>query len=136
MLQHNRRTPELLKTELLKLTNRSPELLSPLEIIKEIMEEQNPWTSIDLYYKGVHVKKSIPQSIKVEDLKNTIDIYLDAGFKPSWNEDTNKTASQSVSNAPNSGVKDIMEGQSCDKCDAPMKLSKKGNWYCSAKCWL
>ena len=24
----------------------------------------------------------------------------------------------------------------CPKCGAPMKMSKKGNVYCSAKCWL
>src|SRR3990167_3615726 len=24
----------------------------------------------------------------------------------------------------------------CPKCNAPMKQSMKGNWYCSAKCWL
>lgn len=48
-----------------------------------------PWTSVDLYYKGVHIKKSIPSNIKVEKLKETIDMYLEAGFKPSWNTETN-----------------------------------------------
>lgn len=24
----------------------------------------------------------------------------------------------------------------CEKCGALMKQSQKGNWYCSAKCWL
>lgn len=110
--------------------------LSNTNFIKEPMEEKTPWTSMDLYYKGVHIKKSIPETIKVEDLKKTIDAYLDAGFKPSWNEDTNKTASQTSSSAPNSASKDIMEGQSCEKCGSKMLLSKKGNWYCSAKCWL
>lgn len=55
------------------------------------MEDKTPWTSIDLYYKGFHVKKSLPDNVKLEDLKKTIDTYKEAGFEPSWNEDTNKS---------------------------------------------
>ena len=62
--------------------------------IEEVMEElekteNSAWTSVDLYYKGVHIKKSIPANIKIEVLMETIDKYLEAGFKPSWNDKTN-----------------------------------------------
>jgi len=91
------------------------------------------WTSVDLYYKGVHVKKSVPSNIKIDLLKQTIDSYLEAGFKPSWNEDTNKAVqqiipAQTVQSATGLGV--------CPKCRASMAKSSKGNVYCSAKCWL
>ena len=59
------------------------------------MEDNTPWTSIDLYYKGVHIKKSLPENIKGKDLIKAIESYLDLGFKPSWNEDTNVKAKQS-----------------------------------------
>lgn len=61
--------------------------------MKEVMEPEN-WTSIDLYYKGVHVKKSISKSMKAEELIKTIDAYLDAGFLPSWNAETNGKVGQ------------------------------------------
>lgn len=33
--------------------------------------------------------------------------------------------------------KDVMAGQKCPKCGAKMTgPSAKGNYYCSAKCWL
>ena len=41
-----------------------------------------------------------------------------------------------VSVAPATGTPDAMAGQKCEKCGASMLLSKKGNWYCSEKCWL
>lgn len=93
------------------------------------MNDNTPWTSIDLYYKGVHVKKSIPDNIKAEKVIEVIDHYLSLGFKPSWNEDTNKAQTKKP-------YKDVMEGQKCEKCGADLILSKKGNWYCSEKCWL
>ena len=49
-----------------------------------------PWTSIDLYWKGVHVKKSMPEAINAKELAEVIDKYLKLGFTPSWNLDTAK----------------------------------------------
>jgi hypothetical protein len=85
------------------------------------------WTSVDLYYKGVHVKKSVPSNIKIDLLKQTIDSYLDAGFKPSWNEDTNKNVQ---------GILPVVDLGVCPKCGAKNAKSMKGTIYCSAKCWL
>lgn len=62
--------------------------------MKDSMGETQDWTSMDLYYKGVHVKKSISIAIKANALKDIIDIYLDAGFLPSWNAETNGKALQ------------------------------------------
>ena len=91
-----------------------------------LVREEPSWTSVDLYYKGVHVKKSVPEKMGIEVLKETIDKYLESGFKPSWNEDTNK-ATQTTT-PEDLGV--------CDKCGAKNLRSMKGKVYCSAKCWL
>jgi hypothetical protein len=90
-------------------------------------QKEPSWTSVDLYYKGVHIKKSVPDNIKIEILKKTIDEYLEAGFQPSWNQDTNK-AVQTVMPQTDLGV--------CTKCGAKNSLSKLGKVYCSARCWL
>jgi hypothetical protein len=105
------------------------------------MEENKDtsWTSIDLYYKGVHVKKSIAENIKTDALIKVIDTYLDAGFKPSWNEDTNKVAltpSETPQNAPQkatrpcshegcTGIQTLNSGIS-KKTGKPWKA-----WFCS-----
>lgn len=47
------------------------------------------WTSIDLYYKGFHVKKSIPENVKFEDVIKSIEKAIELGFEPSWNTETN-----------------------------------------------
>ena len=95
--------------------------------IDEILEQN--WTSIDLYYKGVHVKKSISKSMKPSELITAIDAYLAVGFLPSWNPETNKASVQ-----PTQTV--LTELGVCDKCGAKNALSKQGKIYCSAKCWL
>ena len=76
------------------------------------MENENtPWTSIDLYYKGVHVKKSLPENIKIEDLIKTIDTYLEAGFEASWNAETNKAHDPITKATEDQGKKYI-----CNEC--------------------
>lgn len=54
--------------------------------------ETSNWTTFDSYYKGYHVKRSFPQDMSVEDIMAKVEEMIDAGFSPSWNEDTNKTA--------------------------------------------
>ena len=93
------------------------------------MNDNTPWTSMDLYYKGVHIKKSIPDNLKAEKMIEVIDHYLELGFEPSWNKETNKD--QKPGPRP-----DAMEGKPCKDCGAPMALSMKGNMYCTKKCWL
>lgn len=96
------------------------------------MEETN-WTSFDLYYKGFHVKKSVPDNVKLSAIKKTIDKALDLGFEPSWNADTNKQATSSPQ------PKDV---PLCSIHQAPMSwktgVSKTTNkpyafWACSQK---
>ena len=53
-------------------------------------DENTNWTSIDLYYKGFHVKKSLSENVKVEELIKAIEVYIKAGFEPSWNSATSK----------------------------------------------
>lgn len=53
-------------------------------------KQEPSWTSIDMYYKGFHVKKSMPNNIKPEELIKGIEGYIKAGFEPSWNTETNK----------------------------------------------
>jgi len=80
-------------------------------------DEQTSWTSVDLYYKGVHIKKSVPDNIKIDLLKETIDDYLNAGFKPSWNEDTNKQSIKTPTD-PNATM--------CGIHNVPMSLRPAG----------
>jgi hypothetical protein len=70
----------------------------PNEDIKEVTandedfgyEKEPSWTSVDLYYKGFHVKKSMPHNISAESIIASIEDHIKAGFTPSWNADTNK----------------------------------------------
>src|SRR3990172_8748918 len=54
------------------------------------MEDNTPWTSIDLYYKGFHIKKSIPKKISAIKLAETIEKYIAKGYEPSWNKGTSE----------------------------------------------
>lgn len=54
------------------------------------MDDKTSWTSIDFYYKGFHIKKSVPSSYKANQIIKIIDKYEAKGFEPSWNADTNK----------------------------------------------
>lgn len=53
------------------------------------MNEETPWTSLDLYYKGFHIKKSFPSNFSAGALIEKIDELIEKGFKPSWNAETN-----------------------------------------------
>ena len=57
--------------------------------IKEVLTE-TPWTSIDLYYKGFHIKKSVPANFSADRIIEIIDEYIEKGYEPSWNQETNK----------------------------------------------
>jgi len=94
------------------------------------------WTSIDLYYKGFHVKKSWPEDKGANALIEFIDTAIEKGFEPSWNKETSKE--QAKASDP---IMTVTEGQGddlgkCPKCGAPNKLSKAGKPYCSKTCWL
>ena len=92
---------------------------------------QTPWTSVDLYYKGVHIKKSIPSNVKIEVLKKTVDEYLNAGFQPSWNTETNKQNGHEE-------VKPAVQTMVCSTCGqlAELKsgISKTGKKWSGVFC--
>jgi hypothetical protein len=80
-----------------------------LKDLKEVASELSPveqkenWTSIDLYYKGFHIKKSISANTSKETLIKMIDEYAEKGFEPSWNSATSKehlSPAQTVQSAP------------------------------------
>ncbi|HZX14957.1 MAG TPA: hypothetical protein VFF49_11235 [Thermodesulfobacteriota bacterium] len=52
--------------------------------------KETSWTSIDLYYKGFHIKKSVPSSYKATQIVKIINTYIKRGFEPSWNKDTSE----------------------------------------------
>jgi DNA-directed RNA polymerase subunit M/transcription elongation factor TFIIS len=54
------------------------------------MNDETNWTSIDLYKKGFHIKKSYPKSIKLDKLSELIDKAIEKGFEPSWNSQTSE----------------------------------------------
>lgn len=85
-------------------------------------EEQKPWTSIDLYFKGFHIKKSLPMNVKFGKIKKTIDLAIKKGFEPSWNVDTNAKQDPIMK-----ATQDVT--RSCPIHNLTMKQSKKGNWY-------
>ena len=74
------------------------EMDEAIEEAEEVAKtEMTPWTSVDLYFKGFHIKKSIPANISPDSLKKRIEEYILAGFEPSWNTETNlKTKSQPI----------------------------------------
>lgn len=96
------------------------------DIKESLVEEKENWTSVDLYYRGFHIKKSISANASASSLKTMIDDYISQGFEPSWNMDTSKQHLPQVQE--DLGV--------CDKCGAKNLRSLKGKVYCSAKCWL
>lgn len=74
------------------------------ETVKPEMEEKENWTSIDAYYRGFHIKKSISTRVSASALKTMIDDLVSQGFEPSWNSETSKAHIQpavKVSPAPN-----------------------------------
>lgn len=62
------------------------------KIEDSLVPEVNSWTSMDLYYKGFHIKKSFPENISDKDLIETIESLIEKGFKPSWNDETTQKA--------------------------------------------
>lgn|SRR3990167_1912279 len=80
------------------------------------MEEQKPWTSIDLYYKGFHIKKSVPDSYTADKIVKIINKYIKYGFEPSWNKET---SDEQLIKDP---IMNVTKGQgksySCDVCGA------------------
>lgn len=81
------------------------------------ISNNTPWTSIDLYYKGFHIKKSYPEHIPASTLISDISDYISQGFEPSWNSETNKA---------NDPIMKATEGQgkqyTCNVCGADAEL--------------
>ena len=93
--------------------------------IKEViddMDDKTNWTSIDLYYKGFHVKKSVPENVDFETVKKSIDKAIELGFEPSWNQETNKKQDPIMRATANEG-----KLLSCNFCgaDAERKSGEK-----------
>jgi hypothetical protein len=98
------------------------------KLIKEALAETvdaTSWTSVDAYYKGFHVKKSWPVSMTPEDIKNYIDEMIEAGFKPSWNEETSE---KNLDNDPK-WVKESDGKHPCPMHGEEMSQAKSGKWY-------
>ena len=95
--------------------------------------EQTPWTSIDLYYKGFHVKKSLPMNVKFSKIIKTIEVAIDKGFEPSWNDETNKKKDPIMKATEGTGKK-----YTCNVCgaDAERKIgtSKAGREWSGIFC--
>lgn len=130
-----------------------------LEGNKIMDEETKNWTSLDLYYKGFHIKKSWGENISRVTLMAEIDGLIQAGFKPSWNEDTNKTSvppqssPQATTQPPTQykglsveetitkyGLTDMVALQMrtpCKRCGSVSAYNPKtGKVFCKAKCWI
>src|SRR3990167_5330380 len=58
--------------------------------IKESLTDNTPWTSVDLYYKGFHFKKSVPANVSPDTLIEMVEEYIEKGFEPSWNKNTSQ----------------------------------------------
>lgn len=96
--------------------------------------------SIVGYYKGFSVtltKRDSEAKIKplIDDAVEAIDYMIGQSFLPSWNKDTNDASLNKQPSTVNSGAQNTNLGN-CPKCSAPMLMSKKGNAYCSEKCWI
>ena len=78
------------------------------------MDENTNWTSIDLYYKGFHIKKSVPKDVDAEILRKNIDELIEAGFQPSWNVQTSEEHLDPVMKATNGQGKKYV----CKTCGA------------------
>lgn len=98
------------------------------------MNDNTPWTSIDAYYKGFHTKFSFPETITREKVITMVEGLIDAGFEPSWNKETSGEQLK-VTDPIDEATKDHDLGV-CSKCGEPNARSKKGNVYCTGKCWL
>ena len=88
------------------------------------MNEETNWTSIDFYYKGFHVKKSVPQNVELKDVVGSIEKAIGLGFEPSWNAETNKKQDPIMKVTEGEG-----DVQRCPVHGVEMKKSKKGKWY-------
>lgn len=98
------------------------ELLGEPEI--KVDGDDTSWTSIDMYYKGFHVKKSIPQNVKFRDVIKSIEKAIELGFEPSWNTETNKKQDPIMkATESEDGV------QRCPMHGDEMKQAKSGKWY-------
>ena len=95
------------------------------------MDENTPWTSIDVYYKGFHVKKSLPDNKSALSIKSTIEDLINEGFEPSWNADTSKThlTPKPASKATTEDQNDFIESLDVPMCGihkVPMNWREPG----------
>ena len=99
-------------------------------------EEAPISVSSTVYYRGVSIiitKRDPEAKIKplIESQLTMINWMLDEKeCKPSWNKQTNGEI-QTPTNTKHPELE-----ETCDKCGNKMGISKKGNPYCLAKCWL
>lgn len=84
------------------------------------MEENKTenWTSVDMYYKGFHIKKSFGENVNRVTIMSEIDALIQAGFQPSWNPDTNKASvpTNQTTNQDTPTTQSVV----CPKCGGPV----------------
>ena len=99
------------------------------DFVKSMEEKETAWTSIDLYYKGFHIKKSLPEDITLEGITGIIEEAIRLNFDPSWNSETN---------AKQDPIAKATEGQgkkyTCNVCGADAEF-KEGVSKTSGKPW-
>lgn len=97
------------------------------EVLDDIQHTEAPLSiHIDGYYQGFHVgitiRKDDNATIPTSSIMKAVDEMKEKGFKPSWNEDTNKDH-----NIPAGFVRIADEGRkkNCQYCDK-MTIEKRG----------
>jgi len=87
------------------------------------------WVTVWGYYEGFQVKKAMPKDATTEQIIAQIHEWKDAGFKPSWNTETNKVQEKEAD-----PIMKATEGQGekkyvCQECGAEAEyktgISKK-----------
>lgn len=111
---------------------------------KNYMKGESPMSvTIQVYYRGVSIlitKRDPEMTIRplIESQIKVIDWLLDEVHAlPSWNKSTNEeVASSPVVSQPSKPITVAEYEEKCSKCGSKMGISKKGNPYCLAACWV
>ncbi len=101
--------------------------------MSEFIDENTPWTSIDLYYKGFHTKKSFPGDYSIEKIKEYIEKAITEGFEPSWNSETSSEHLDETGKWPQ--VKEVCQHPE-DKCEVKISNSEKNKGKRYVRCTL
>jgi hypothetical protein len=106
------------------------------EAVAEAIDEQKAMPEaplsihIDTYYKGFHsgITIRLPDNKVIPSSRITtmIDNLIFQGFKPSWNEDTNKAQTPAKVMEATAGL--------CPKCGSPLVEAKKKDGTSYIKC--